>query len=745
MNLLISEKYKTAVPFARYLGLTDTSHVSSEHGGKTGYITGTHDGETWVVTWCLGHLVNTCMPDEYDPKYKHWQLDDLPIIPSKWKYCPSYSGSARKQFGVIKKLFASGEVTTFYNAGDADREGCLIMDELLREFHAKDIPSKRLWYSALTDSAMPKIWENMKPASDYDNLGIAADMRQKLDWLYGINLTRAFTAYSHVTQNVGRVVSPTINLVVSRQNEIDTFVPKEYAIVKATLDKGQDSFVAKARYDDLDVAAGVKKRIVGKDANITNVESKDASTSRLLYDMTGLQADASKLFGYEPSDTMSIVQSLYESGWMTYPRTNSNTITPDDEAMTAPLPGLALTEMFGDTDTADVDALDVKRIVSSPQNGDIEDSHPGLCPTREGIYAYQGRIRSNDKQRNIFVLVTCRLISSCLPPHVSQKTKVEVNIDGEQFSASGSIERNPGFVTFEDYVLSHLSSKRKPSKRSDVVLPALTVGDIYEVSDASTETKKTEPPKPYTTATLLETMKTITKVLPEKDFKDIMKAQKAGLGTQSSRDAVIATIKKNGFVETRRGYLYPTDKAKRLMSLLPESIKSPALTAKMEMALSGIADGTVDPDKMMSRIVSTVTRQIDDVKKLPPLPDTARYADAKVIVQGGCPKCGGNIVDSNKVYACANGCGFVVFKRIAKKPISQKECRSLCENGVTTEKLQGLTSKKGKKFDCWIYVDDGYVTKFDFSDDGDIAHHNKVARDKAANIDADRRPDNKES
>lgn len=725
-NLLISEKRNTALPFAKYLGITDKSHVKFMKDGNVGYMEGTHNGDTWIVTWCAGHLVQACMMDEYDDKYKYWNLNDLPFFPNPWKYKPA-SGkvSSKAQFNVIKDLLTKRKIDVVYHAADSDREGELIVRELLRECHAENIPAKRVWYSTITDSAIAKAMKEAKPLHSYDNLGAAAQLRQDMDWIYGLNLTRAYTDYYHTTMNVGRVVSATIRLIVDRDREIENFVPEKYGVVTAHLVDGDKEFDAKAKYADLEKANAVKAKIKGQNGVITSVESKDSHTNRLLYDMTQLQADANKLFGYEPKDTMAICQSLYEAGYMTYPRTDSNTITPDDRDETEPLLALATKDVFANPKQYDISNFDIDRIVKSVDKDDAEESHPGLCPTRGGIDSYQSKIRNNDKQRNIFILITQRLICSCLPDNVAEKTKVLVDITGEEFAANGSIERIPGFLPFEKYVLTAIG-KKKRKNTSDTILPPLVAGDVYRVTKATMQSKETKPPKQYTTATLLEVMRDITRVLDDKELKGIMKNQKAGLGTKSSRDTIIDTIKRRGYVDMKGGYMIPTDKAKRLIDTLPEWIKSPSLTAKMEQSLDMVAKGQLDANKVEDRVKQMVNEDITRLKGMPKIPDNARFADAKVIVKGGCPICGGDIGDTKKSFVCKDGCGFVIWKNIAKKRITQAEVKSLCTTGKSTAKLDGFVSKKGKNFSCWLYIKADGSIGFDFSDDGHEASKDNI-------------------
>lgn len=720
MKLLIAEKYKVAAPFANLLGAKDKSHVSFNKG-NTGWL----EGNGWAVTWCAGHLLQMCMPDEYDDEYKRWSLDTLPFVPKRWKSKPGSSAVAKAQLKVIRDLIKSGDIDEIYHAADADREGELIVREVLEYLDATDIPAKRVWYTNVTKEALTKALDEAKPLSDYDDLGNAAKMRQYADYILGINLSRAYTVYIDETANTGRVISPAVNLVVERQAAIDAFVPQDYITITAGLRSDEGEFPAQARYDDIERGREVAKLIKGKDATIVSVEQKEASERRKLYDLTSLQADAAKLFGYDATTTADIAQKLYEQGWQSYPRTNSNYINPEQVDETAPLLPAAASKVFSGSAGIDTDRLDVQRIVQAKGAG-AEASHTGLCPTMQGIEAYRGQIRDNRQLRNIFVLVCARMLCSCLPPRRCLKTSVGVDIEGEAFSANGNVELDPGFLPFEKKVLAGLGKKVKETK--DKTLPELHEGDIYQVKSVRTKTSKTKPPKPYTTASLLEQMKDIASVLPDKEMRDILRKQGAGLGTQSSRDTVIATMKSSNFVEVRGGYIYPTDKAKDLMSILPDDIKSPVMTATMELDLNGIATGSKDPADMYREVVREIRKDIDAVRAMPQRERKVRLPKNSKPFKGCvCPRCGGSLVESPKSVTCTE-CGLVIWRTTAKKKVPLTEIKSILKTGMSTEKLSGFKSKKGNDFSCWLYLDETGRVSFDFDDEGRKAKDNLVTR-----------------
>lgn len=738
--LIITEKFKTAKPFADIIG-ANVRHITNNKGsigyfetpdGYTlpqGVDVHCEPGEPILVSWCAGHLCGLDMPDSYDPKYKRWNMDDLPIIPDQWKYHVMTTEPAKSQFKALKELLDRDDVTTVYHAADADREGQLLLNLVLKVARASSKKTYyRLWYTNTTPAALKRSLSDAKPLADYKPLSEAADCRQKLDWIVGLNYTRLYTTRYHSTQNVGRVVSPTLALIVNRQAEIDNFVSEDYAIISVPCKNADGEFKAEAKFTDIPFAEGFAKTLKGKDAVIENVEKTTENENRKLFNTTQLQAEASKRFGYEPDATMKIMQDLYDSGYITYPRTKSNMINPDQVEETKPLPKMTWEKVFASPSHCSPDDFDINRIVGQKGKGAEEASHTGLCPTDQGILSYQSKIKGNEKQRNIFLLIASRLVCAVLPPRVLDKTKVAVKIEGQDFKATGSVEVSPGFFNFERYVNSALKEKKTRKKAEEQTLPDMKVGDVYTCGTAKCTQKKTAPPKQYTTAQLISTMENVSRLVEDKKLKEMLKD--AGLGTAASRDTIIATIKKNGFVEVKAGRLYPTEKAKTLIGMLPDEIKSPIFTAKMELALDEIARGDGDAKAFMNQIHATVRNQIDEVRKLPPVPDTERYKDNKTFVAGACPKCGADVVETEKSMVCRHNCGFIVWRSVAKKKLTKEVLKTLITNGCSDGKVEGFKSKAGKDFSCWLYIDDEYKVSFDFDDAGRKAKNNIVQKKK---------------
>lgn len=736
--LIITEKHKTALPFAKLLHC-DVEHTHYDNG-MTGYLESS-DGQ-YIVSWCAGHLISTLMPDEYDARYRRWDMNDLPIVPSVWKYKPATRNPAKAQLKIIKELLKRSDIDVIYHACDADREGNLILDEVFRYLKLDPSTMKcyRVWYTSTTQDSISQALKNAKPLSQYKGLSDAADCRQKLDWLFGINMTRAFTCYARSLQNVGRVVSPTIGLIVQRQKEIDGFIPTDYALVSASLDNRSGNnpkrFTVTTRIADISKAQALSKSIIGKPAVITSVDEREASETRKLFNTTGLQSEASKRFGLEPSETMRIMQSLYDNGFISYPRTKSCLITKDMIHDTVPLIEKSFNTVFDKQDFRnlyDASNADVARIVSdtSKAKNAEEASHTGLLPTSHGLDAFKSL--SSDKEKNIFLLIAQRFLCSVYLPKRMKKTKVKVEIENEEFTANGNVVLDEGFSSFESKALGCLSVSSKKSGNSKrglphdnedgsevpQFLPELGAGESFDCIGASFKKKQTTPPQQYTTAQLLSAMENISRIVDDKKLKSLLKD--SGLGTAASRDTIIKTINDNGYVERKSGRLYPTLKAIALIGMLPKDITSPIMTGKMEVALDDIANGTRSEEDVLHDVNKRIVYELNQIAKLPVIKDTEKYKHNRVFLPHGCPRCGADVVETSKSVVCKDDCGFIIRNTIAKRKIPKTEIKALLQQGHSKNKIKGFKSKKGNDFSCWLYLDKDFKTQFDFDEHGNKA------------------------
>jgi DNA topoisomerase-3 len=706
-KLLIAEKYSNALPFANHLGIVERR--TQMHKGNCGWIV---CKDNWIVTWEAGHILAQAMPDDYDPKYKRWNLADLPIVPSVWKQKPMTTDPARSQLRAIKQILADYEIDAIYNAADDDREGELLAREVIEYLGVGNLLKYRLRYITTTEESISSALANPLPATDYDNIYRAALLRQRIDWIYGLNMTRAYTAWSHATQNIGRVVSPTIGLVVDRQVQIDSFVPKDYVSLTATVDiEGKGLLDLSCRVDDVAAGEALAKSLKGKIATVKSAETSHKSERRRLFTLTDLQSACSTLFGFEADKTSKIAQALYDAGNMSYPRTNAETINPDQVPGTVPILDSAAA-MFG----APKQSVDVQRLVRSADDKVAEASHTGLLPTLQGL-KQMGRLDSD--QRNVLSLVSIVALAAALPANEWDATKITADLAGYEWTATGRVETVDGFKSFLKRETDKLRTKkaRSASKKQARIPEHTAPGDSGPVVESSHAKKKTEPPKQYTTAELLDTMKNIWRYLTDKAQRDAMRLSGAGLGTQSSRDTVLKTMQSSGFVTKKSGRLYPTEKAVKLMSLLPPLLKSPGMTANLEMELTDVALGKKDGSELMESFLSLVSGEIERVKGYEPVADTERvHAQGKLFCARGCPKCNGDVYDVGKLYVCDKSCGWKMWKSVAKKKLLVKEAKAIISEGRTAEKVDGLKSKKGSEFSCWLVADKEKGVVFDFSE-----------------------------
>lgn len=715
MKLLIAEKYKVAQCFANVLNCNKKE--TNFDKGIYGYF---YNNE-WIVTWAAGHLIEMCYPDKYSSIYKNWSLSNLPLIPKEFKYDISKFG--KKQFKVFEDILKHKNIKEIYHAADADREGELIVREILRELKIpKNIKTFRVWYTNTTNDALNKALKKAKPLKEYDNLYYAADCRQKIDWLVGINLSRAYTSKYHSTQNVGRVVSPTVNLIVERQKEIDNFIPEDYAVISVPIKKDDRKLTVEAKFTNVLKAEKLAKILKGKDAVIKNIESSEEKEFRKLFNTTQLQIEASKKFNYSPDTTMTLMQTLYEQGYITYPRTKSSTINPDQIKETELLLMPVYTKIFSKDKAIDTSKFDINRIVDKQNSNAEEASHTGLCPTIKGIEEYS-KFKNDDKLNKIFLTITARLLCAVLPPRILDKTRIKVEIEKEIFQALGSVEKDPGFVAFEANARKLIEDNYKP-RNSSTILPDVKVGEVFTCLTAKCTKKQTNPPEQYTIDQLLSAMENISRLVEDKKLKEAIKG--SGLGTSSSRDGIIKTIQDSAFVELKQKKLYPTEKAKKLMSILPEDIKSPIMTAKMEVELDKIASGKRTEESFIKEIEKNLVKEIDYVKELPEVPDTERYANNKIFLKGACPKCGEDVVETDKAITCKHNCGFKIWKTMAKKKLTKEQLKTILTTGCSKDMVSGLKSKKGNDFSCWIYIAPNYETKFDFDKSGYEAKNNNI-------------------
>ncbi|MEM1486421.1 DNA topoisomerase 3 (plasmid) [Oscillospiraceae bacterium PP1C4] len=697
MKLMIAEKPSVAQELAAIVGARQK---------EDGYIS----GNGYYVTWCVGHLISNAEPDQYDPELKQWQLNKLPIVPEPWQ--TQILERTRRQYGVIKKLFDSKEVDEIICAGDCGREGELIFRLVYNHAGCRK-PVKRLWVSSLEEKELRRGLAELRDGKDFDNLYQAALCRSRADWLVGMNLSRLYSImYSHKL-TVGRVQTPTLALIVKRHKEIELFTPRPYWQIVADL----GTWKATATADKADAAQAIVNRCNHKHAFVSKVqrEAKKSSPPKL-FNITSLQREANRLLGYTAQQTLTYLQSLYEKKLTTYPRTEceylpSNMLDglPERLAFT-----LQLTCVSDATkSTYDVSAADFGRFINDSKITD----HHAIIPT--------GVLQDDnipEPEKNILRLVTYRFLAALAPAHEYEHTTVLLDIEGEAFKATGKIITASGYQAV-------LDDMRRTLKGLDEDAPAEIEGetegipaDLQEGQTLEDDIavfcveKATQPPRPYTDATLLAAMANAGSVIGDDQLKEAIKG--LGLGTGATRAATIEAIIKGGYVARKGKQLLPTPDGIKLIEVVNTQVTQPEMTAEWEFKLEQIAAGELPPDQFMQDITKYVVMLVDAAKAYGEK-DTETFKQKREVI-GKCPRCGMNIVEYPKTFSCESGkdgCGFTIWKEDKffiekKKKIDKKTAIALLKAGKI--KVKGLYSaKKDSTYDATvILVDTGKYVNF---------------------------------
>ncbi len=692
MRLVIAEKPSVAQSLSAVIGA---------NARKDGYL----EGNGWRVSWCVGHLAGLADADSYDPKYAKWRYDDLPILPSDWKM--SVGRDKKKQFDILKKLLCAPDVTEVVNACDAGREGELIFRNVYELAGCKK-PMKRLWISSMEDSAIREGFENLRPGADYDGLHQAALCRAKADWLVGINATRLFSVLYRRTLNIGRVMSPTLALIVQREAEIESFQPEPFFTVALEL----PGFTAVgARMKDKTAAKELQTACRGGSAVVKQAQRKEKSEKPpALYDLTTLQRDANRLLGFTAQQTLDYLQNLYEKKLCTYPRTDSRYLTSD---MAEGLPVLV---------NLTANAMPFRKgigITCNPEaviNDKKVTDHHAVIPTRNLRDADLSALPVGEKA--VLELVAARLLCAVAEPHLYEETAATLVCAGQEFAAKGKTIQRPGWRRLDAAYHAGLKNAPEPEERpEEKTLPELSEGQSLSVSNASVKEGKTSPPKHFTEDTLLSAMENAGK----EDMPDT--AERKGLGTPATRAGILEKLASTGFLERKKSkktvQLMPSRDARSLITVLPEQLQSPLLTAEWEYRLGEIERGELSPEEFLSGIYAMLrelaaTYQV--VKGTEYLFSPPREA------VGRCPRCGGEVTESQKGFFCqSETCRFAIWKdskwwSAKKKQPTKAIVAALLKDGRA--RLTGCYSEKtGKTYDADVLLEDTgeYVNfKLDF-------------------------------
>ena len=676
MKLIICEKPSVA------------KSVSSALGAKS-RADGFYEGNGLLVSWCVGHLVSPMDAAGYDPGYKKWSYDDLPILPEPFRYV--LAPGKEDAFENLCALMGRPDVDTVVNACDAGREGELIF-RLVYELAGCTKPILRLWISSMEDAAIREGFQNLRPGAEYEALYQSALCRQKADWLVGINATRLFSVLYHRTLNVGRVQTPTLAMLADRDWKITSFKKEKYHHVRLTVGGAE---AVSEKISSPEDAQAVQAVCAGNTAVCTSAtrEQKKEQPPKL-YDLTTLQRETNRMFGYTAKQTLDYAQSLYEKKLLTYPRTDSRYLTSDMAETASCI--LHLAAKVPPFDGCADFIPDVAALISDQ---DVSDHH-AIIPTMEMEKADVGVLPVGE--RNLFLLVCCKLLCAAAEPHVYETVTAVFDCGGHSFTAKGKHVVSGGWREIDRIFRSFL--KEKPADGDGGgSLPDFKEGQTFEGVEAAVTEHFTSPPKPYTEDTLLSAMENAGK----EDMPD--EAERKGLGTPATRAAIIEKLVSGGFVERKGRNLIPTKAGVNLVTVLPELLTSPKLTADWEQRLNEVAKGQASPEDFMDGIEAMAAELVKKYSHISE--DGQKLFQPEKETVGLCPRCGKPVYEGKKNFACSDrACQFVMWKNDRffeqrGKAFTAKIATALLKDGKA--KVKGLRSlRTGKTYDGTIVLAD---------------------------------------
>ena len=671
--LVIAEKPSVAQSYAKNL---------SAYKREDGYL----GGESCIVSWCLGHLAEYAQPEEYDPKYEKWQFDDLPILPEAWKL--KVSKDKKKQFEVIKTLMNRSDVEYLVNGCDAGREGELIFQRVYVLAGCRK-PVKRLWISSMEDAAIQKGFQTMKSEEEYKNLCMAAVCRAQADWLIGMNGTRAYTTRYFKRLVVGRVQTPTLAMLAERQERIEHF--QKEAFYKVALTDGKLTVVSEniANEEAADLLAALCN---GSTAVVTQMKKeRKKSFPPKLYDLTSLQREANRYFGYTAKRTLDMLQELYEEKLVTYPRTDSQFVTEDMkdsvEELVEKMPVLLSFVDYGQLGHG------IKRVIN---NAKVSDHH-AILPTKEVVEKGIADLPADKK--NLMMLICQQLVQATGEEYLYEQTDITVKCQEHDFKARGKIPVQMGFKEVEK-AFKQLCVKAEPveEKEKETSIPAgYEEGMRLFPVKAEKTTHYTSPPKPFNEDTLLAAMETAG----NKEFDS--ETEKKGLGTPATRASIIEKLVSSGYAQRKGKQILPSTEGKELVKVMPEYLKSAVMTAEWENQLLMMEKGQITDTQFMGEITSLVRKILEVCREIPE-EERRRFQTAREVI-GKCPVCGCDVFEGKQNFYCSNRqCDFALWKEnrflgSMEKNLDKKMARELLDKACTH--VKGLYSKKkDMKFDA---------------------------------------------
>ena len=682
MKLVIAEKPSVAMSLAAVLGATER---------KDGYL----EGSGYLVSWCVGHLLELAQPEAYKEQYAKWRYEDLPILPENWKY--EVPKDKKTQLALLCRLMKDKRVDSVVCATDAGREGELIF-RLVYEYAGCNKPMERLWISSMEDAAIREGFDHLRPGSDYDKLYDAAVCRAGADWLIGINATRLFSVLYGVTLNVGRVMSPTLALLVQRESDIESFISKPFYVPEITC----GGFTASG--EKMTERSEAEKIRMDCDHNSAFVRSVEKQVKTIqpprLYDLTTLQRECNRIYGYTAQQTLDYVQSLYEKKLATYPRTDSQYLTKDMQATAASLILWLRDNMpFGKGCAGEPD---IDRVTDDSKVTD----HHAIIPTVEIARTDLSELPSGE--RDVLTLLAVRLLCATTQANRFEAVTAMLDCQGYTFTAKGKTILQSGWKEVERiHRMSIRQSETEHRENEDAALPVLKEGQTFETVSASLREGKTSPPKHYTEDTLLSAMETAG----AEDMPD--DAERKGLGTPATRAATLEKLVSAGFVQRKKKQLISTEKGRNLIAVLPDNIKSPILTAEWESMLKQVEHGELSATSFMDQIAD-MSRTLVKEHTAPEERFADLFPSSKGTVHeavGVCPRCGAPVYEGKKGFFCDNReCSFALWKdnrffSSKKKSITKSVAAALLKEGRIS--MSGLYSEKtGKTYDAEVILDD---------------------------------------
>jgi DNA topoisomerase III len=687
------------------------------------------ESDDYVITWAVGHLVQLAEPEEYDEKWKRWRMADLPIVPPNGFKLVPRDAKSKKQLKLIETLLKRDDIDRIINACDAGREGELIFAYVYESVFGESATSKdapkpveRLWISSMTKTAIRDGFEKLRPGTQMQHLEDAARSRSEADWLVGMNATRAATirgrAWVGGVVSLGRVQTPTLAMIVKREREIQAFVPEPYRLVHGTFQppyqglwfEGDETRI----FGDLERADRIVAKVSGQDGTIEKIERKEQSErAPLLYDLTSLQRDANRRYGFSARRTLQAAQSLYEAKKaITYPRTSSRFLSGDMVPQLKPT--AATLQPVGEYRAAaeyvlGLDQLPLQRVVNDAK----VDDHHAIIPTD---IDHDMEALTPDERR-VFDLVARRFLAVFHPPARYARTTVITNVEEERFRTRGKVTLEAGWRAV--YGVEPDQERQSEDEAEGGEIPVLQEGQTVRCIAAEIEEKMTRPPPRYTEATLLSAMETAGKLIDDEELREAMK--QSGLGTPATRAETIETLIRREYIERVGKDLQATPKGIQVVTMLEEhKLTSPELTGDWEHKLSDIEHGRGNRDTFMKGIADFAKETVDQIAAL----DKEKLRPERVEL-GLCPRCGaetGEIIRENsKAYGCTSwksreevGCGFVIWKRVAGRTLTPEIARQLIEERRTREVLSGFRSRNGKPFRARLVLNDEDKIEFEF-------------------------------